>query len=102
MGFGRGAGGGRPYSSGRAGLAFELAEVAAFALLFTVAARAQATRVRARIVEPVDATNGVVLRGNTPPLARAENDRGAAPDDLPLERMLLVLKRSPEQEASLD
>jgi len=36
------------------------------------------------------------------PLARSEFDRGAAPDALPMERMLLVLKRSAEQQEALD
>ncbi|HSS97281.1 MAG TPA: S53 family peptidase, partial [Terriglobales bacterium] len=36
-----------------------------------------------------------------PGLARREFDQGAAPADLPMERMLLVLKRSPEQQTSL-
>src|ERR1700677_3939579 len=44
----------------------------------------------------------VVLRGNTHPLAQPKYDRGAAPDGLPMERMLLVLQRSPEQRAALE
>src|SRR5262245_29846632 len=40
-----------------------------------------------------------VLRGNTHPMARPEFDHGLAPDSLPMDRMLLVLKRSPEKEA---
>lgn len=43
----------------------------------------------------------IVLRGNTHPLARAEFDRGAAPESLPMDRMQLVLKQSPAQEADL-
>ncbi|MGB2628016.1 MAG: Ig-like domain repeat protein [Candidatus Acidiferrum sp.] len=39
--------------------------------------------------------------GNVHPLARSEFEVGFAPLDLPLDRMLLVLKRSPEQEAAL-
>jgi hypothetical protein len=49
----------------------------------------------------VDLENLVTLRGNTHPLARAEYDQGAAPDSLPMERMLLVLLRSTEQETAL-
>ncbi|MGH9450143.1 MAG: Ig-like domain repeat protein [Terriglobia bacterium] len=79
----------------------ELAGALVFSLLFTPAAWAQSARVRAQIVQPVDLANRVVLRGNTPPLARAENDLGPSPDSLPLNRMLLVLKRPPEQEAAL-
>src|SRR4051812_28454090 len=39
--------------------------------------------------------------GQVHPLARAEFDQGAAPDSLEMDRMLLVLKRSPEQQAAL-
>jgi subtilase family serine protease len=63
----------------------------------------QATSVpRPLITQPVDESNLTTLRGNTYPLARAEFDLGTAPATLPMERMLLVLKRSPEQEAALD
>ena len=48
-----------------------------------------------------DETNLITLRGNTLPLARPQFDQGAAPDDLPMQRMLLLLKRSNEQEATL-
>jgi hypothetical protein len=55
----------------------------------------------ARITQAVDENNLVALRGNVHPLARAEFDRGPAPSDLALNRMLLVLSRSPEQAGSL-
>lgn len=54
-----------------------------------------------RITTPIDETSLARLAGNTHPLARPEFDQGAAPPDLPMQRMLLVLKRSPEQEAAL-
>src|ERR1019366_6042006 len=54
-----------------------------------------------RIVQPVNEGARVTLRGNTHPLAQAQFDRGAAPADLPMERILLVLKRSPTQESAL-
>ncbi len=82
-----------------------LAETAlsfAFVLFFSLmAAGQQAATVPARITQPVNMENLVTLRGNTHPLARPENDQGAAPDSLPTERILLVLKRSAEQEAAL-
>ena len=62
---------------------------------------AQTSEVRARIAQPVDVGDLVRLRGNVHPLARAAYDRGVAPDDLPMARMLLVLQRSEEQEAGL-
>jgi hypothetical protein len=56
------------------------------------------SRIRAR----VDESRRVVLSGNTPPIARPENDRGAAPDGLAMDRMILLLNRSPEQNAALE
>ncbi len=56
---------------------------------------------RPQITKPISAKALVTLHGNTHPLARPEFDRGAARADLPMERMLLVLKRTPEQEAAL-
>src|SRR5580698_7869078 len=53
------------------------------------------------IVQRVDETQRTVLQGNTHPLARPQYDRGAAPPNLPMNRMLLVLKRSPAQEHAL-
>jgi hypothetical protein len=61
----------------------------------------EAGTVQPRIVQPVDENQLMVLKGNTHRLARAQFDRGVAPADLPMERMLLVLKRSPEQEYAL-
>ena len=54
-----------------------------------------------RITQAVDEKSLVVLQRNVHPLARPEFDQGAAPPGLPLERMLLVLKRSPEQDSAL-
>ena len=62
---------------------------------------AQSSSVPARVTEVVDRTKLVTLRGNVHPFARPEYDLGAAPDDLPMERILLVFERSPEQEAGL-
>jgi subtilase family serine protease len=59
------------------------------------------TRPTSRVVTPVDANRRVALRGNVHPLARPEFDRGLANPALPMNRMVLVLKRSDEQEAAL-
>jgi hypothetical protein len=56
---------------------------------------------RPLITEALDEGHLTVLRGNIHRLARPEFDLGTAPASLPMERMLLVLKRSPEQEAAL-
>ena len=50
----------------------------------------------------IDETDLVVLANNTPPAANATNDVGPVEDSFPLDRLRLVLKRSPEQQAALD
>src|ERR1700683_5105995 len=54
-----------------------------------------------RVGQTINETNLTVLKGNTHPLARGEFDRGPAPSNLPLNRMLLVLRRSTQQEADI-
>src|SRR6266568_3162096 len=49
----------------------------------------------------IDESSLVLLKGNHHPLANASNDRGPAAPDLPMERMLLVLKRDPAAESAL-
>lgn len=61
----------------------------------------QAAAPQSRIGDRVDDNVVVTLRGNTHPLAKRQFDRGIAPPDLPMARMLLVLRRSGEQEAAL-
>ncbi|HEY4709115.1 MAG TPA: S53 family peptidase [Candidatus Acidoferrales bacterium] len=70
-------------------------------LFLSAGASAQTSNVPPRITEVVNDSKLTVLHGNTHPLAQAQFDRGPAPSDLPMERMQLVLKRSPEQEAAL-
>lgn len=53
------------------------------------------------ITQAVDESRLTVLKGNTHPLARPEFDLGTAPATLPMQRMLLVLKRSAQQEYAL-
>ena len=53
------------------------------------------------ITQAIDETQRTTLIGNTHPLARPQFDLGTAPATLPMERMLLVLKRSPQQESAL-
>jgi subtilase family serine protease len=82
----------------------------AVALLFVAAclsflpagASAQTSNVQSRITEQVNDSELTVLRGNVHPLARSAFDRGPAPASLAMDRMLLVLKRSPAQEAALE
>lgn len=67
-------------------------------LLKTDSAFAQ---LRPRLTDPIQDSERVTLTGNIHPLARGEFDLGAAPPDLLMSRMLLVLKRGEEQEAEL-
>src|SRR6478609_10143842 len=68
--------------------------------LSTLAA-AQQRYIRPLVQEPVDDRHRIVLKGNVHPLARPQFEVATAPPDLPMQRMLLVLKRSPEQETAL-
>ncbi len=96
---------GRAYS-GIKTLLIAAAIAAGMTLPFCATALAQqatqsAAAPRPLITQPIDESNLTALTGNTNPLARAEFDLGTAPATLPMERMLLVLKRSPEQEVAL-
>ncbi len=76
-----------------------------FALLYSLAAfrlDAQVGAAAPRIAQPVNDSKLVVLSGTLHPLARLQYDRGVAPASLPMDHMLLVLKRSPQQQAALD
>jgi subtilase family serine protease len=64
-------------------------------------AQTPARPVAQRITAAIDGQNLTTLHGNVHPLARGEFDRGAAADAQTLHRMLLLLKRSPEQESAL-
>lgn len=75
--------------------------LAALCCLCSITLLGQTKPTQPRVIDEVNETRLTQLKGNTHPLARAEFDRGAAPDGLPMDRMLLVLKRSPEQEDRL-
>jgi len=62
---------------------------------------AQTSAIPARITQAIDETQSVRLKGNVHPLARAEFDQGAVSDTTPMKRMMLLLQRSPEQQAAL-
>ncbi|MGH9393740.1 MAG: protease pro-enzyme activation domain-containing protein [Terriglobales bacterium] len=54
-----------------------------------------------RLTQTIRNQQTVRLAGNVHPLARAAADRGAAPAGMRLQRMLLLLKRTPQQEVAL-
>ena len=64
------------------------------------------SRAQAPIVAPaasgvVDESRRIALQGSTHPLARTQFDTGIAPDNLPVEHVVLLLKRTPQQEHEL-
>ncbi len=75
--------------------------VLAGAFLCPVASLAQQVAPAVRILNPVDNSNRITLTHTVSPLANAANDRGAAPDGMLLDRLQLVLQRSPAQETAL-
>ena len=81
--------------------AYRRLSVLLLSFLFSLAGAAQESSPAPLLTQPIDSARRIRLAGNTYPLARREFDRGSAPSDLPLERMLLVLKHSPERDASL-
>ena len=64
-------------------------------------ATSQSAAIPARITQAIDEARMVQLKGNVHPLARSEFDQGAVSNATPMKRMLLLLQRSPEQEAAL-
>ena len=67
----------------------------------SAAAFAQQVSPQPLITQPINESQIVALRGNTHPLAQPQFDIGPAPGNLPMQRMLLVLKRDPQQEFAL-
>jgi len=76
-------------------ISFFVLFVSALILLLASSALAHPARV-------IDDNDRVTLRGNVHPNARAEFDRGAAPSSLPMERMILALRRDPQKQAELE
>ena len=62
---------------------------------------AQAAAIPARITQAIDEAQLVRLKGNVHPLARPAFDQGPVSDATPMKRMMLLLQRSPEQQAAL-
>ena len=71
-------------------------------LLSTTLAFAAADCTSIAVTSAVDENVRTPLPGNVHPLARAEFDQGKVSDSLPLEHIIMLLKRSPEQETALE
>ncbi len=83
-----------------------------FVMFFSVRATAQTNSVPAqtasqtklaapRITQAIDEANLVKMHAKVHPLARAEFDRGVVADSQPMNHMVLMLQRSPEEETAL-
>ncbi|HEX4147040.1 MAG TPA: protease pro-enzyme activation domain-containing protein, partial [Pirellulales bacterium] len=83
-------------------LTFAVFSLVALFSIVALRTSSQATYSQPRITAAVNDAQLTVLRGNTYPLAQPQFDRGPAPASLPMQHMLLVLKRSPAQEAALE
>ena len=59
-------------------------------------------QVPSRIVQAIDGAHLMTLGGNTHPLAQRRFDQGLVDPSMRLDRMMLILDRSPEQEKELD
>jgi len=71
------------------------------ALPAQTSALASGAQVASRLTQPINEAQRATLHGTVHPLANAANDRGAAADDLALDRIQIVLKRSDAQETAL-
>jgi subtilase family serine protease len=74
--------------------------IVGFALLFSIV-MIEATKAQAASPRSIDDSDTVMLRGNVHPLTRTTVDAGATSWSLPMEHLILVLKRSTEKQAAL-
>jgi len=79
-----------------------LAGLAVTGLMVCASAGTALAQARQRIAQRVDNRKLMRLPGTTHPLATRVNDRGRVAGGVAMDRMLLVLKSSPEQEAALE
>lgn len=73
-----------------------------FCSLGVFPATAQVNSAAPRIAQAVNDSKLVILSGTVHPFALPQYDRGAAPGSLAMSHMLLVLKRSAQQQSALD
>ena len=84
------------------GFGIGLAGLAVAGLLVLASGGSAWAQGRQRITQAVDSQTLVRLHGTVHPLATRANDRGRVADGLAMDRILLVLKSSPEQDAALE
>jgi subtilase family serine protease len=76
--------------------------ILASTFLFPAASQAQAVAPAVRIINRIDESQLVTLKGNTHPFANAAHDQGKVADSLPMTDLILVLSRDPAQQAAFD
>ncbi len=76
--------------------------LASGAILSATALMAQGVAPTARIVDRINESQLLTLRGNTHPAAKAQNDRGRVNAQTPMTDLILVLSRGAEQQAAFD
>jgi hypothetical protein len=79
---------------------FDLKCVASLLVLITCLATLASAQPGNLVQTPVDPGNRVPLKNHHPAWASAQNDAGAVPGDLALERLTITLNRTPQQEAA--
>ena len=72
------------------------------ALLVPAFAQGQGVVAAARILNRIDESQLVTLKGNTHPFANSRHDLGKVADNLPMTDLILVLDRSAQQQAAFD
>jgi subtilase family serine protease len=70
-------------------------------IAFSASSACAQTPPGSRITQLINEQVRVTLKGNVHPLAQSRYDTGTVPDSFPVERMLLLLQRSPERETAL-
>ncbi|MFZ0395221.1 MAG: protease pro-enzyme activation domain-containing protein [Terracidiphilus sp.] len=71
-------------------------------VLISVSALTFAQQPASRIAGAIDENQLITLAGNTPPAANPGNDRGPVDPALRLTDLIMVLRRSPDQQAAFD
>src|SRR6266480_5627750 len=75
--------------------------LAAVSILAVATSLGQQASPQPLITQPIIESQLVTLKGNTHPLAQPRFDIGAAPPNLSMQRMLLVLNRDPQRDFAL-
>ena len=70
-------------------------------LMVTVSLNSHAQAPRNLITQPVNETQLVTVAGQMHPAARPENDQGVVDDSLSLDHVIMMLKRTPDQQQAL-